>query len=181
MEKRVGVLVGTKGRGSNLAGLAEAGIPISVVVGADSTAPVRAVAQKYNLPWQEIPYGEDYGERLDTAFAGCDLICLAGFLRLLPTRITDRYPVLNIHPALLPAFGGKGMYGIHVHRAVLAAGEKESGCTVHRVDEAYDEGEIVLQARCPVLPEDTPETLAERVLGLEKRVYAEAVRKVLDA
>ncbi|RYG39587.1 phosphoribosylglycinamide formyltransferase [bacterium] len=181
MEKRVGVLVGTKGRGSNLAGLAEAGIPISIVVGADSSAPVHGVALRYGLNWQEIGYEDGYGERLERAFEGCDLICLAGYLRLLPTTVTDRHTVLNIHPSLLPAYGGKGMYGLHVHRAVLEAGEKESGCTVHRVSEVYDEGEIVLQARCPVLPEDTPETLSARVLELEKLTYAAAVRKVLGA
>lgn len=179
MEKRVGVLVGTKGRGSNLAALAQAGIPISVVVGADGSAPVREVVRYLGLRWEEICHGEDYSLRLRSALEGCDLVCLAGYLRLLPSEVTDRFPVINIHPSLLPAHGGKGMYGLHVHRAVLSAGETESGCTVHRVGSVYDEGEIVLQARCPVLPGDTPETLAARVLELEHRVYPQAARQVL--
>lgn len=176
MEKRIGVLVGTKGRGSNLAALAEASLPIAVVVGAASAAPAREVALSFGLPWHQVSDPEGLPE----AFAGCDLICLAGYLKLLPVEVSERYPVLNIHPSLLPAFGGKGMYGLHVHRAVLAAGEKESGCTVHRVGTVYDEGEIVKQARCPVLPDDTPESLAARVLALEHRVYPEAVREVLN-
>jgi folate-dependent phosphoribosylglycinamide formyltransferase PurN len=88
--------------------------------------------------------------------------------------------VLNIHPSLLPKYGGKGMFGKHVHEAVLRSGETESGCTVHRVTEIYDEGEIILQRRCPVLPEDTAETLAARVLAEEHRAYPEAVRIVLS-
>ncbi|MFN3683119.1 MAG: formyltransferase family protein, partial [Fimbriimonadaceae bacterium] len=111
----------------------------------------------------------------------CTLVCLAGYMRLLPKEVLDSFPnrVLNIHPALLPKFGGKGMYGMRVHEAVLRAGEAESGCTVHLVNERYDEGPIVVQLRCPVLPDDTPETLAARVLELEHRAYPEAVRKVL--
>lgn len=87
---------------------------------------------------------------------------------------------MNIHPALLPKFGGKGMYGIHVHEAVIQAQEKESGCTVHHVSEIYDEGEVILKATCPVLPKDTPETLAARVLKLEHLSYFRALQKVID-
>ena len=83
---------------------------------------------------------------------------------------------MNIHPALLPRFGGPGMYGHHVHRAVLRAGETVSGCTVHFVDEEYDHGPIILQRECPVLPDDSPETLAARVFEQECRAYPEAVR-----
>ncbi len=107
-----------------------------------------------------------------------DLLCLAGFLRLLPEEVVRAMPnrILNIHPALLPKFGGKGMYGMRVHEAVIQAGEKESGCTVHYVNERYDEGEILLQKKCPVLPGDTPETLAERILPLEHECYVEAIK-----
>lgn len=102
-----------------------------------------------------------------------DGLILAGFLWKVPNCLIEAYPgrILNIHPALLPKFGGQGMYGIHVHRAVLAAGEKESGITIHRVDEHYDHGDHVLQARCPVEPTDTPESLAKRVLELEHTHY----------
>lgn len=110
-----------------------------------------------------------------------NLICLAGFMRLLPTAFLKAFPqrVLNIHPALLPKFGGKGMYGRHVHEAVLASDEIESGCTVHYVTEHYDEGDIVLQAKCAVNKGDTAETLAARVLKLEHSTYPQAVNKVL--
>lgn len=104
-----------------------------------------------------------------------DLVVLAGYLKLL--RVPPGYEgrVINIHPALLPAFGGRGMYGHHVHQAVLASGVRESGCTVHTVDAEYDRGPIILQKRCPVLPDDTPDTLAARVFELEKQALPEAV------
>ncbi len=110
-----------------------------------------------------------------------DLICLAGYNRLLPESLVHRYRrrILNIHPALLPKFGGKGMYGMRVHQAVLDQGETESGCTVHYVTERYDEGEIILQMKCLVEPGDTAETLAARVLALEHVAYPEAIRQVL--
>ncbi len=124
---------------------------------------------------------EDYGAALLGVLSTCDLVCLAGYLRLLPTAVLQAFPnrILNVHPALLPKFGGKGMYGMHVHRAVLDAGEKESGATVHLVTENYDEGTIVVQRRCPVLPGDTPESLSKRVLAEEHEAYVEAIRKVL--
>lgn len=105
-----------------------------------------------------------------------DLVLMAGFLQryLFPMSFKGR--ILNIHPALLPKYGGKGMYGHHVHEAVLAAGESESGCTVHITDEEYDHGRVVLQKRVPVLPGDTPETLAARVFAAECEAYPEAVR-----
>ncbi len=105
-----------------------------------------------------------------------DLICLAGWLCLL--EIPERYSgkVMNIHPSLLPSFGGKGMYGHHVHEAVLAHGCKVSGCTVHFVDNNYDSGPIILQRTCPVLEDDTPDTLAARVFEQEKIAYPEAIR-----
>jgi formyltetrahydrofolate-dependent phosphoribosylglycinamide formyltransferase len=108
--------------------------------------------------------------------AGADLVCLGGWLCLLD--IPDRYSgrVMNIHPALLPSFGGKGMYGRRVHQAVLDHGCKVSGCTVHFVDASYDTGPIILQRTCPVLDDDTAETLAARVFVEEQVAYPEAVR-----
>jgi phosphoribosylglycinamide formyltransferase-1 len=113
--------------------------------------------------------------------AGVDLVCLAGWLKKLaiPPRWEGR--ILNIHPALLPKFGGPGMYGMHVHRAVVAAGEAESGATVHLVDEVYDHGRILAQARVPVLPGDTPEALQQRVYGAEMDLYPKALAAFLDA
>ena len=107
--------------------------------------------------------------------AGVGLVCLAGWLCLLeiPPRYAGR--VMNIHPALLPSFGGKGMYGQKVHQAVLDHGCKVSGCTVHYVDGQYDNGPIILQRVCPVLDDDTPELLAARVFAEEKIAYPEAI------
>jgi phosphoribosylglycinamide formyltransferase-1 len=107
-----------------------------------------------------------------------DLICLAGYMRILtPVLIKPfHYRMLNIHPALLPKFGGEGMYGHHVHAAVIAAKEKESGATVHFVTEGVDAGPIILQGTVPVSVKDTAETLAEKVLKVEHHIYPEAVR-----
>ncbi len=111
--------------------------------------------------------------------AGARLVVLAGFLRLLPLPPAWRGRVLNIHPSLLPAHGGQGMYGDRVHSAVLAAGDTESGCTVHLVDEQYDRGPILLQKRVPVLKGDTPQTLAARVFEAECAALPEAIAALL--
>lgn len=110
-----------------------------------------------------------------------DLIVLAGFLWLIPQNILKAYPdrIVNIHPALLPKYGGKGMYGNKVHKAVLEKGEKESGISIHYVNEKYDEGEIIFQAKCPVKEADTPESLASRVHELEYRYYPEIINKII--
>ena len=102
---------------------------------------------------------------------------LAGYLKLVPPAVIARYRdrIVNMHPALLPAFGGRGMYGHHVHEAVLASGARESGATVHLVDEEYDRGAILAQGRVPVLPGDTPDRLAARVLEVEHRLLPAVV------
>jgi phosphoribosylglycinamide formyltransferase 1 len=109
-----------------------------------------------------------------------DLVVLAGWLQLVPPEVVARYHgrMLNIHPALLPSFGGKGMYGMRVHRAVIESGVRVSGATVHRVSDRYDEGRIVAQWPVPVLDGDTPERLAERVLAVEHRLLPLAVEAV---
>ncbi len=106
-----------------------------------------------------------------------DVICLAGYLRMVGSRIVEKYRhrMINVHPALLPAFGGKGMYGHRVHDAVVASGVKLSGCTVHFVDEIYDHGPIILQKTVPVEAADRPDDVAARVLKKEHEAYAEAV------
>ncbi len=107
-----------------------------------------------------------------------DLICLAGYMRIITSVLIKAYPfkIMNVHPALLPKFGGEGMYGHHVHEAVIKAGEKESGATVHFVTEGVDAGPIVLQGNVKVMGTDTPETLAEKVLKVEHHIYSESVR-----
>lgn len=182
--ERLAILVGAKGRGSNMTALLGAcggtipAQPWRVVAPREGTG---AAANAGDVPVTIVEPGEAYGPRLVEALAGATVVCLAGFTRLLPTDVLEAFPgrVLNIHPSLLPRHGGPGMYGIRVHEAVLASGDRESGCTVHYVTERYDEGGIVLQGRCPVLDGDTPEALAARVLAVEHRTYPEAVRQVL--
>ena len=108
--------------------------------------------------------------------AGVDLVCLAGWLSMLDIPEPYAGKLINIHPALLPSFGGKGMYGHHVHEAVIAHGCKVSGCTVHFVDQQYDNGPIILQRTCPVMEGDTPEMLAARVFEEEKVAFPDAIR-----
>jgi phosphoribosylglycinamide formyltransferase-1 len=111
-----------------------------------------------------------------------EMICLAGYLKLIPGRVVEKFRgrILNIHPALLPRFGGDGMYGMRVHEAVIASGETESGPTVHLVDEIYDNGDIVMQAKVPVMPDDTPESLQKRVLEAEHELYPLALKQLAE-
>ena len=108
-------------------------------------------------------------------------IVLAGFLWLVPEEILQKYPgrIVNIHPALLPDYGGKGMYGSRVHRAVIDNNEKESGISIHYVNESYDEGDIIFQAKCEVKPDDSPESLAERIHKLEYKYYPLIVEELI--
>ncbi|PKP01100.1 MAG: phosphoribosylglycinamide formyltransferase, partial [Bacteroidetes bacterium HGW-Bacteroidetes-9] len=112
-----------------------------------------------------------------------DLIVLAGFLWLIPGNINKAFhdSIVNIHPALLPKYGGKGMYGLNVHEAVIDGGDTESGISIHLIDEVYDKGKILLQVKCPVLPGDTPEILAERVHQLEYQHYPVVIQQLLEA
>ncbi len=186
---RIAVMVGSRGRGSNMRRLIEAGrageFPASVdcILAPTPDSPAVQSAHEMGIPTTILsPKSPDYPSDLARALEGVDLICLAGFMSLFPAEVLAQHPgrVLNIHPALLPKFGGKGMYGMHVHQAVLAAGETESGCTVHLVTPIYDEGRILVQLSCPVEPDDSPETLAARVLRLEHQAYPVAVRLRLD-
>ncbi len=108
-----------------------------------------------------------------------DMIVLAGFLWLLPASLTEEFIVVNIHPALLPKYGGKGMYGRFVHEAVLKNKDRESGISIHYVNGRYDEGEIIFQARCPVDPSDTADTLAQKIHQLEYEHYPRVIGQVL--
>lgn len=109
-----------------------------------------------------------------------DLVLLAGYMKKLPKEVLEKYKVLNIHPALLPKYGGQGMYGERVHKAVLDAKDKESGCTVHVVDEFYDNGRVLNQIRVPVYEEDTVETLSQRILQQEHIIYVDTIKKIIS-
>ena len=108
-----------------------------------------------------------------------DMIVLAGFLWLVPKNLTELFTVINIHPALLPKYGGNGMYGANVHKAVLASKDKESGITIHQVNQDYDKGKIIFQATCPIVSGDTPETLANRIHELEYQHYPRVIEELL--
>lgn len=111
--------------------------------------------------------------------AGAEVACLCGWLKKLVVPATWEGRILNIHPALLPAFGGPGMYGMNVHRAVVAQGAQETGCTIHLVDNQYDHGKVLAQAKVPVWPTDTPEEVQKRVYEQEMRLYPEALAAFL--
>ncbi len=114
--------------------------------------------------------------------ARIDIIALAGYMKKLPDRVLSAYKgrIINVHPALLPAFGGKGMYGLNVHRAVIESGNRVSGATVHMVEGEYDSGEIILQERCPVFKEDTQESLADRIKIIEHKILPKAIQIIVD-
>jgi phosphoribosylglycinamide formyltransferase-1 len=176
------IAVAVSGRGSNLEALLHAlgpGAPAEVaLVLSDRSAPGLDLARARQIPAVVLADSADAEEWL--ALLGwhrIELLVLAGYLKLVPSAVIARYPgrIINIHPALLPDFGGRGMYGRRVHQAVLESGARESGATVHLVDEVYDHGATLAQARVPVLPGDTPELLAERVLEQEHRLLPAVV------
>lgn len=174
--------VAISGRGSNLAALLAAlpaGAPAEVaLVLSNRAAAGLDLARRHGIPTLTLADPADGHEWLDALAAHrIDLIVLAGYLKLVPPAVVERFRerIVNIHPALLPAFGGPGMYGHRVHEAVIASGQRTSGATVHLVDEAYDRGAILAQERVPVLPDDTADTLAARVLEVEHRLLPAVV------
>ena len=177
------VAVAVSGRGSNLEALLrtlgpDAPARIVVVLSNRPDAPALERAAASGIPTVALRDPSDSEEWLGTLGRyAVDLLVLAGYLQLVPPGVIARLRgrIINVHPALLPSFGGKGMYGRRVHEAVLASGARESGATVHLVDEVYDRGVILGQARVPVLSGDDPETLAARVLQVEHRLLPAAV------
>jgi phosphoribosylglycinamide formyltransferase-1 len=176
---RVAVLV--SGGGTNLQALLDAlhDSPIARVARVISNRPDAGAlerARRAGVPTTVLRDANDPAE-LQSALAGAQLVVLAGYLKLVHSSVVARFRgrMINIHPALLPAFGGPGMYGHRVHEAVLASGAKESGATVHFVDEAFDRGAIIAQEKVPVQTGDTAETLAARVLEAEHRLLPKVV------
>lgn len=166
LDASVVAAIGTRSDSPALERARAAGVPVSVVS-----------PRKYTEPHA---YAAALAGVLRRRDAG--LICLCGYMRLLPEAVVNAYRgrILNVHPALLPAFGGRGMYGLEVHRAVIESGARISGCTVHLVDLQYDTGPIVVQRAVAVLKNDTPETLARRVLPEEHAAYVDAVKAVIS-
>ncbi|MDQ3555430.1 MAG: phosphoribosylglycinamide formyltransferase [Gemmatimonadota bacterium] len=181
MSESVRIAVLASGGGSNLQALLERFPPggsasAQVVLAVGGRAGIGALprADAAGVATAVIEAGPGEGERLAALLEGhgAELVVLAGYLRRVPPEVVRRWDgrMVNVHPALLPAFAGAGMYGMHVHRAVLASGARVSGATVHRVGDAYDSGPILAQWPVPVLPDDTPERLAARVLAVEHRL-----------
>lgn len=163
----------------------KARIEVTLIVSNKPDAGVLNIAKKNNIPTlliekEQFFRGDGYVGELNNR--GIDFIVLAGFLWKVPATLVNAYnnKILNIHPALLPKYGGKGMYGNFVHEAVIAAGDAESGITIHMVDEQYDNGKHIFQAFCPVLPGDTPGTLATRIHALEHANYPRVVEEVVN-
>ena len=159
-------------------------VKIVLVVSNKADAGVLDIAEKFGIEHLIISKSILY----DSEFIlnqlhqrGVEFIVLAGFLLLVPTYLVEHFErkIVNIHPALLPKFGGKGMHGSHIHAAVRAANETETGITIHFCNAAYDEGDIVFQARCPVLPEDTPHDIARKVLELEHHFFPKIIEKIV--
>lgn len=179
---KVGVLV--SGGGTDLQSMIDAGINIVKVI--SSKEGVYALERAKNAGIEALAVTkQQYPKIADRMSAiademeksGVEMIVLAGYLEIVTSELLDRFPgsVINIHPALLPKFGGPGFYGLNVHKAVLAAGEKESGATVHFVNEGVDKGPIIAQKKVPVLEGDTPETLQARVLEIEHKLLPRTV------
>jgi phosphoribosylglycinamide formyltransferase 1 len=185
---RLAVLLSGSGRTlDNLLEWIDAGtLPATVALVVSSRSDVRGVkiAGRAGVPVRVLPPGGQGVEAWsESIFAACrqaraDLVVMAGFLHLvkIPHDFTGR--VINIHPSLLPAFGGRGFHGINVHRAVLERGCTVSGCTVHLVDDEYDHGRVLFQETVPVLRDDSPESLAARVFAAECQTLPEAIRRI---
>ena len=183
------IAVFASGAGSNAAKIIEkfkghSSVTVSLVVCNKPGAGVLQIAEKNKIPTllidkEKFFRGNGYVDELKEK--GIDLIVLAGFLWKLPGALIKAYPkkIINIHPALLPKYGGKGMYGQFVHETVLANKEKESGITIHYVDEHYDNGDIIFQAKCEVLENDTPDSLAQRIHKLEHEYYPKVIEDLL--
>lgn len=159
-------------------------IEVALVVCNNPQAGVLAIAQQEQIETllidkQLFTKGDAYLPLLKEK--NIQFLILAGFLWKIPDTLVKAYPqkIINIHPALLPKYGGKGMYGQWVHQAVIAAGDAKSGITIHYVDEIYDHGAIIFQATCDVNPQDTPETLAQKIHTLEHRYFPQIIEKVV--
>lgn len=189
------IAVFASGAGSNAAKIIEASLSagidgnrlfeVALVVCNKPGAGVLKIAEQNNIASllidkEKFFRGNGYVDELKSA--GIGFIILAGFLWKIPLSLIKAYPkkIINIHPALLPSYGGKGMYGHFVHEAVITNKEKESGITIHYVDEQYDHGDIIFQARCPVMEDDTADSLAQRIHILEHKHYPEIVGKIVS-
>jgi phosphoribosylglycinamide formyltransferase-1 len=186
------------GHGSNLRAIYDSigsgalqGVRLSLVISNNSSSGALQFAKEKNIPARHLSLLRCGGDeqklesemRLALEEASIDLIVLAGYMKKLPNEVVKNYQgrILNVHPALLPEFGGTGMYGVNVHNAVIAAEKKQSGASVHLVEGEYDSGKVILQESCPVYETDTAETLAERINKIEHKILPQAIQTIVDS
>ncbi|MDR2868798.1 MAG: phosphoribosylglycinamide formyltransferase [Bacteroidales bacterium] len=189
MKKNIAILA--SGSGSNAENIityfeGNDSIKASLIVSSKENACVLERARRLRVPAVVIPHRDwETGDKILALLQQhhIDFIVLAGFLLRIPELLLQAYPskIINIHPALLPKFGGRGMYGNRVHEAVVAAGEKESGITIHYVNERYDEGQVIFQAECKVIDEDSPADVAKKVHALEYEHFPRIIEKVINS
>lgn len=196
VQGRIPVAIFASGGGSNAEAIihysyrTDAAYHVALLISNNSTCGAMALATMFNIPTLHIssvshPDSKNYNSTLIDMLRAYNIqiIALAGYMKKLPDEVitafrnSENRRIYNIHPALLPKFGGAGMYGIKVHQAVIASGDMESGCTVHEVEREYDTGTIIAQKSVPVLPNDTPELLASRVLEWEHRLYPQVLHE----
>jgi phosphoribosylglycinamide formyltransferase-1 len=179
------ILIFASGNGTNAQNIIDyfrdSSIIVSKILCNYSEAKVLDIARNENLPSSIISKTQlENGEVLNLLRTiKPDLIVLAGFLLKIPKEITDEFRTVNVHPALLPKYGGKGMYGMNVHKAVIDSFDIESGITIHWVNENYDEGQIIEQFKCSVSSLDTPETLAIKIQNLERDYFPKTISKII--
>jgi phosphoribosylglycinamide formyltransferase-1 len=184
------IAIFASGAGSNAAKIIDyfrshQDVAVALVVSNKPGAGVITIAEKEKIPVliidkEQFFRGDGYVPFLRSK--NIDFIVLAGFLWKIPSTILSAYSnsIINIHPALLPKYGGKGMYGLNVHASVLSSGDHETGITIHYVDEHYDNGDVIFQEKCDVSPADTPETLAEKVHKLEHKHFPRVIEQVVN-
>lgn len=192
VHQKVNIAIFASGMGSNAEAIIHESLRddtpfcVALMVSNNSRCGAMNMALMFDIPIFHIssqtnPEPENYAKTLLLALQkhSIDIIALAGYMKKLPQNVISEYQrqIFNIHPALLPKFGGEGMYGLNVHRAVLEAGERESGATVHEVETEYDTGKIVAQDRIPIFPDDTPESLSERVKEVEYQIFPRVIRE----
>jgi phosphoribosylglycinamide formyltransferase 1 len=187
----INIAIFASGTGSNAQKIIEyfaqhPNIRVTLVLSNNSQAKVLHIAQQFNVPTYTFTRSQFYETEEVIHILQkhhIDWVVLAGFLWLIPVNLIRHFPdkIVNIHPALLPKYGGKGMYGAKVHQAVVAAGETSSGITIHLVNEEYDKGKIIFQTSCQVTSKDTPEEVAHKVQALEHAHFAPVIEKLISA
>ena len=189
MEKEINIAILGSGNGSNAQRIAEyfkdnSQIKISTIISNKKDAYIITRAEDLNIPCRYFNRNDFYNTDNVLNYLKekeIDYVILAGFLWLVPDNLLKAFPqrIINIHPALLPNYGGKGMYGSHVHESVIANKEKESGITIHFVDENYDQGQTIFQAKCQINPDDTADTLAQKIHLLEYEYFPKVIEQVV--